>query len=295
MLYLKTGFLQFVLLLYIVAGVLPAVSAQSFQKIAHRGGSALMPENTIIAMKNALDFGTGLEMDVYLSQDKQVFVYHDDVISPKFGTNPDGTAVSKEQAAQKKIIDFTYDEIRLYDIGMRAHPDFPRKKSIPAKVPLLKELIDSVEAYAGKGSLPSPVYSIEIKVPNTSLPANYKQHLVNAALNIIETKKITSRVIIQSFDREVLEYLHQQYPHVKTAYLISNGQDDFKENLKKLSFKPTAYSPPYKQVTAAMVEYCHKNSIQVVTWTVNNKEEIIRLKQMGVDAVMSDYPDYFLP
>lgn len=269
--------------------------SQQFQKIAHRGGSALMPENTIMAMKNALDFGTGLEMDVYLSKDKQVFVYHDDVISPRFASNPDGTPVTKQQASQKKIIEFTYDALKSFDVGLRRHPDFPRKKSIKAGIPLLSELVDSVELYAHNGGLAKPSYSIEIKVPNAGLPANYKSDLVAAAIKIIEAKKITDRVIIQSFDREALEYLHQKYPHIKTAYLVFIGEDDFRENLKKLSFKPTAYSPAYKLVTAEMVEYCHKNNIQVVTWTVNNKEEIIRLKQLGVDAVMSDYPDYFLP
>lgn len=275
-----------------VAAFLPA-SAQSFEKFAHRGGSALMPENTIIAMQNAMDFGTSLEMDLYLSKDKKVFVYHDDKISPKFASNPDGTPVTPEQAARKKIVDFTYAELKPFDLGIRAHPDFPRRKQVKAGIPLLSELVDSVESYAKRGGLPAPSYSMEIKVPNATLSPTYKADLVDAAIRILTEKNIAGRVIVQSFDIEALEYLHKTYPHMKTAYLV--GQGHYLENLKKLSFKPTAYSPPYPLVTPEMIEYCHKNQMQVVTWTVNNKQEIERLRKMGVDAVMSDYPDYFLP
>ncbi|WP_290791723.1 glycerophosphodiester phosphodiesterase family protein [Flavihumibacter sp. UBA7668] len=272
--------------------VLPGFS-QSFEKMAHRGGSALMPENTIIAMQNAMDFGVGLEMDLYLSKDKKVFVYHDDKISPKFGSNPDGTPVTQEQAAKKKIIDFTYAELKPYDLGMRAHPDFPRRKRVKAGIPLLTELIDSVESYARRGDLKLPNYSMEIKVPNASLAPRYKVDLVDSVIQIISAKSIPDRVIIQSFDIETLEYLHQQYPDVKTAYLV--GQGHYLDNLKKLSFTPTAYSPPYQLVTPELIAYCHTKNMLVVTWTVNNKKDIERLKQMGVDVVMSDYPDYFLP
>ncbi|TZF85836.1 glycerophosphodiester phosphodiesterase (plasmid) [Pedobacter sp. BS3] len=267
-------------------------SAQQF-KFSHRGGRGLMPENTVIAMENALDFDTALEMDLYLSRDNQVFVYHDGVISPVYATNPDGSYVTKEQANKKRIIEYTYPELRSFDIGTRPNPEFPRKKNVKAYIPLFAELVDSVERYAQKGGLEKPSYSVEIKVPSGKLPELYKQHLVDAAMKIIAEKNITDRVIIQSFDVEALEYLHKKYPGTKTAYLVFIGRDDFKANLQKLSFKPTGYSPYYKQVTREMIDYCHKNNIQVITWTVDDKSEIERLRQMGVDVVISDYPDYF--
>ncbi len=266
-------------------------SAQSFEKFAHRGGSALMPENTIIAMQNALDFGTSLEMDLYLSKDGKVFVYHDDKISSKFASNPDGSPVTPEQAAKKKIVDFTYEELKQYDLGSRPHPDFPRRKQVKAGIPLLNTLVDSVESYARRGGLSAPSYSMEIKVPNARLSPTYKSDLVDAVIAILSEKKITDRVIIQSFDIEALEYLHKTYPNMRTAYLVGKG--NYPELLKMLSFKPTAYSPPYTSVTPEMIRYCHENNMQVVTWTVNNRQEIERLIKMGVDVVMSDYPDYF--
>jgi glycerophosphoryl diester phosphodiesterase len=78
-----------------------------------------------------------------------------------------------------------------------------------------------------------------------------------------------------------------------TSYLVFIGQDSFQDNLKKLSFKPTAYSPFYKVVTPDMISYGHRNNIKVVVWTVDTREEINQLKRMGVDAVISGYPDYF--
>lgn len=267
-------------------------SAQQVQKFSHRGGRGLMPENTIIAMKNALDFRTNLELDLYISKDGQVLVHHNSAISPVTASYPDGRPVGKEEQASLKVFNLDYTTIRSFDIGKRYEAELPRKKTVPAYIPLFNELIDSVEAYVQKGGLEKPLYCPELKVPNGNLPDQYRERLADAAMEIILKKNILDRVVVQSFDVKTLEYLHKKYPHVKTSYLVLARQADYVNTLKLLSFKPTYFSPPFKIVTPELIAHCHKNGIQVITWTVNSKEEIEQLKRMGVDAIISDYPDF---
>ena len=109
---------------------------------------------------------------------------------------------------------------------------------------------------------------------------------------VIKAKQIEDRVIIQSFDFRTLQYLHKKYPSIKTAMLIEDFDErGLKDQLKSLGFIPTVYSPEYKLVTEDLVKRCHEQNIKVIPWTVNDKPTIDRLKTMGVDGIISDYPN----
>ncbi len=280
-----------ILLLILAGGTSQA--QKKFDKQAHRGGTGLMPENTIAAMKNALHFGTTLEMDLYITKDKQVILSHDSHMSATFALNPDGSAVTKEQSKGLGLHNMLYTDIVKYDVGSRLHPSFPQQKKMVARIPLFATLIDSIEAYAKIKHMPAPIYNPEAKIPSGTYTQDYRENAVKEIMDIILQKKIQKRVIIQSFDTEILEILHKKYPRIKTSYLVYVGKNDWIGNLKKLSFKPYAYSPYYKQVNKKMIEYCHRNKIKVVTWTVNEKSDIDNLKEMGVDGIISDYPNLF--
>ena len=66
-----------------------------------------------------------------------------------------------------------------------------------------------------------------------------------------------------------------------------------KDQLKALGFLPTIYSPEYSLVTEDLVKSCHGQKIKVIPWTVNDKPTIDKLKALGVDGIISDYPDLF--
>jgi glycerophosphoryl diester phosphodiesterase len=70
-------------------------------------------------------------------------------------------------------------------------------------------------------------------------------------------------------------------------------QRSFKEQLAALGFTPSIYSPAYQVVNKNMVKNCHKQHIRIIPWTVNTKEEIDSLKKLGVDGIISDYPNLF--
>jgi glycerophosphoryl diester phosphodiesterase len=113
-------------------------------------------------------------------------------------------------------------------------------------------------------------------------------------MGVIKEKNVQDRVIIQSFDFRTLQYLHQRYPAIKTAMLIEDtDKRSLEDQLNALGFTPTIYSPDQSLVNAALVEKCHVRNIKVIPWTVNDKASIERLKSLGVDGIISDYPDLF--
>jgi glycerophosphoryl diester phosphodiesterase len=65
------------------------------------------------------------------------------------------------------------------------------------------------------------------------------------------------------------------------------------KQIEALGFQPTIYSPHYSLVTETLINYCHERKLKIIPWTVNSKEEIKRLKKMGVDGIITDYPDLF--
>jgi glycerophosphoryl diester phosphodiesterase len=113
------------------------VTYPSFDKQGHRGSRGLMPENTIPAMKKAIDLNvTTLEMDANITKDKKVVVSHDPYFNADITTTPDGKFLSKEEASKLLLYGMTYDEIKKYDVGLKPHPSFPRQQKIAVHKPL---------------------------------------------------------------------------------------------------------------------------------------------------------------
>jgi glycerophosphoryl diester phosphodiesterase len=260
----------------------------------HRGTRGLMPENTIQAMKKAMDIGVEtLELDVVISKDKQVVVSHDPYMSADITTKPDGTPVTADEQKSINLYQLTYDQIKKYDVGSKKHPQFPEQKNFRAYKPLLSELIDSVEAYAKAKKLPQPRYNIEIKMsPATDNVYNPEPaEFVKLVMPICQ-QKLGTRYNIQSFDARPLQLIHKEYPKVAIAYLTANTKS-VDENLATLGFTPKTYSPYYKGVTAETVKACHDKDMQIIPWTVNTKPEIDGLVKLGVDGIITDYPNLF--
>ena len=117
---------------------------------------------------------------------------------------------------------------------------------------------------------------------------------VELLMKVIIEKKVENYVIIQSFDFRSLQYLHQHYPNIKTAMLIeAYDKGSLDEQVKVLGFTPTIYSPEYVLVNKTLIEKCHQQKMQVIPWTVNDAKKINELKEMGVDGIISDYPNLF--
>jgi glycerophosphoryl diester phosphodiesterase len=284
---------KLLILLFLTQTVLAQTRALDIQ--AHRGGRGLMPENTVPAMRRALDLGaTTLEMDIAISQDKQVLLSHDPFMNADFVYRPDGQPIAKAEEKSLKIYQMPYAEIRRYDVGSHGNPKFPQQQKLPTYKPLLAEVIDSAEAYARRRKRPAPFYNIETKTTPAGDGTNHPapEEFVRLLLAVVQAKGIQRRVIIQSFDPRTLEVVHQAQPALRTALLVDN-REGLEKNLARLSFTPSIYSPAYKLVTSDLVQACHLRHIQVIPWTVNTAVEARQLVEQQVDGIITDYPDLF--
>lgn len=267
----------------------------AFDKQGHRGCRGWMPENSLPAMLKALELGvTTLEMDAAITADGKVILSHEPFFNHEITTKPDGSYVTEGEEKSLNIFKMTYAETQQFDVGKKTHPRFPKQERIAATKPLLSDIIDNAEA-AVRLRNGSPVfYNIETKTqPATdNIFHPDPEVFVNTLMKVLEKKRITERVIIQSFDFRTLIYLNKKYPKIKTAALVEgNDNRTIEEIIKALGFTPTIYSPSFNLVTPKVVGDCHARNIRVVPWTVNDRANIERLKAMGVDGFISDYPD----
>lgn len=265
-----------------------------FSAEAHRGGRGLMPENTIIAMQHALtmDNITTLEMDTHVTKDNQVVVTHDDYLSPAFTLTPDGNEIPKADAKKYPVYQMNYDLLKNFDVGTKVNTGFPQQKKIKTYIPLLADLIDAVQKdikLKGKKQL---FYNIETKseVAGDNVVNPTPEIFVKLLMDVIERKKITPFVVIQSFDKRTIQIINQKYPGVKTSFLISNKKS-YEENIADLGYKPFIYSPEWKLVNENLIKKAHADGVKVTPWTVNTKKDIDYLRSLNVDGIISDYPD----
>lgn len=271
------------------------VAKNSFDKQAHRGGRGLMPENTIQSEENAIDYGCTMEMDLQMSKDKQIVVSHDAYFNSAFCLTPQGDTMTKKDGLSRLIYNMDYDSIRQYESGLKPYAAFPRQKKVHAFKPLLSMLIDSVETY-GRKRHHSDHYNIEIK---SSIAADGKHYsnldeFVRLAMGIIVSKGIAPRTMIQSFDVRALRLVHSLYPAVKISLLVdAKNKKDVTGYINELGFRPDIFSPDFSLVNKELVDAFHKQNVSVIPWTPDTLEQIQELVDMGVDGVITDYPDLF--
>lgn len=271
-------------------------SFPSFYKEGHRGTRGLMPENTIPSMIKAIELGANvIEVDVYTSKDGKVIVTHDPYVNAEHSFAPGGKELTKEEAKKYVFHHMNYDEIRKFDVGSKYFKTYPQQKKIVTYIPLLGELIDSVELYIKTNNLPKVIYNIELKssVKYDSIYNARPQELVDAVLEVVKSRDLnTSRYYIQSFDMRPLQYIKKKYPKIVIGFLTDNKKSTFEQNIKELGFSPHIYSPHYSLITSDLIKKAHDKNIKVVPWTVNTEEKVNELVNLGVDGIITDYPNY---
>lgn len=271
----------------------------SFYKEGHRGTRGLMPENTIPAMIKGIESGANvIEVDVYTSKDGKVFISHDPFVNISHTLYDDGKEIDAADAKKYIFHQMNYEDIRRFDVGSKPYAAFPQQEHIKAWMPLLGELIDSVEAYTKRKNLPPTIYNIELKTSPRYDSLQYNsgpEEMVDKVMQVVKTKNIGNRFYIQSFDFRPLQYVHKQYPRVTIGFLTSAKNLTPEENLQKLGFTPHLYSPEYHLVTKETVDYCKKQKMKLVPWTVNTLEEMKTLIKLGVNGIITDYPNLLAP
>lgn len=271
--------------------VLVSFSAVAMDWQGHRGARGLYPENTIGAMSEALKYPevTTLELDVVISKDGEVVVSHEPWMGEEICLTPKGKTV-KERAIN--LYKLTYQEIARYDCGGKVHPRFPEQKKVKETKPLLRTLLKETEQMI-QASGRKIEYNIEIKSTVEDEKEGFQPavgEFTDRVVKVINESVGARRVYLQSFDWRVLEYLHKTYPDYKTVALIEEAFDP-ESVLKKLSFSPTVFSPYFKNLSAEHVKYFRTRGIMVVPWTVNEVEDMKNVLRLGVDGIITDYPN----
>lgn len=287
-------FRQLVIGVFLSLGFMHAAMAQNPIDVqGHRGARGLMPENTIPAMLEAVRLGvTTLELDVVVTADNQVLVSHEPWMNPEICLDPSGQELSSSKSRLVNIYTLSYDEITAYDCGSKGNSRFPEQQKIPVHKPLLADVFQVVERYCKEHKKAPIQYNIEIK----STPAgDDKQHPapeVFADLVLAEIAKagLISRSTIQSFDMRPLRYINSKNSQVKLALLVET-QLNYEGAIRELGFIPTIYSPYYRLVNKKLLSYAAQTGMKVIPWTVNETDDMRRMLELGVDGIITDYPN----
>ena len=280
------------------------MAAGAFDLQAHRGGRGLAPENTLAAFRNALSLGvTTLETDLAITKDDVVILSHEPRLNPDLVRGPDGQWLT---AIGPTIHSLTLDELRRYDIG-QLNPATRYGQQFPGQRPADGERFPTLaELFALGGE--SVRYNIETKInptkpEETVEPARFARLVVDA----VRAAKMERRTSIQSFDWRTLIESRRIAPEIDTVCLTIETS-----NMNTVAGKPSpwlgglegssvprlakaagcaAWSPFWRNVTAANVAETHALGLKVIPWTVNDPAEMARLIDLKVDGLITDYPD----
>lgn len=191
---------------------------------------------------------------------------------------------------------------------MRQHPNYPEQKTLPAIRPLLSDVLTFIENYTKEKGMAPMKYNIEIKADpdwNGGIEGQdwpVYNEMVDICLDVILPFNLGDRLIIQTFDERAMAYMNEKYPDLHLSYLVGGGEVHWLENkemdfdtiLGNIGFVPEWFSPASVFVTKSCVDEAHRRGMKVVTWTVDTKEEMLRMIDAGVDAIISNYPDRLL-
>ncbi len=254
--------------------------------IAHRGGAALFPENSPAAFRNAIALRCdGAELDVQLSADGVAVVYHDARINPGY-TRQGGAWLEGA-----RIKDLPLAQLRGFDIG-RPRPgsayaaQHPTVQAVDGeKIPTLEEVIALVRPVADFRLL------VELKC-DTSEDSADPVVLADAALAVVGKADFLSRVIFVGFDWRALMRVHQVQPKAEiwcTSNSDIEGTAPLFNIIRGLGGK--GWFPDHSQLTESAAALARSYDLKLAAWTVNEPDEMRRLKALGVDSICTDRPD----
>ena len=291
-------------------------AAGAFDAQGHRGARGLLPENTLPAFARALSIGVNtLELDVGVTRDGHVVVTHNMRLNPDLTRDHNGVWLNGELAPA--VNSLTLAELRSYDVG-RIRPGtryatrFTTQEAVDgARVPTLAEVFQ-LAASNGRGSVR---FNIETKI-NPDKPALTlgPVEFVDAVVSVVREHRLSERVSIQSFDWRTLKHASNIAPDIATVYLsaqqrwfdtIEAGKpgvspwtagydiDNFDGDLPSMikAAGGDIWSPFHGDVNPAKIARAKSLGLQVIVWTVNDEPRMNELIDMGVDGIISDYPD----
>ena len=271
-------------------GTMPGALAFDLQ--GHRGARGAAPENTLQAFAAALATGVStLELDVGVTRDGVVVVHHDRRLNPDVARGPDGQWIA---APAPLIRSLSFDELRRFDVGrLRPGSDYAAQfpEQVPAdgaRVPRLAELFALVK----KAGNEAVRFNIETKLspaaPEETLPP---EAFARALLAEIRAAGVAARCTVQSFDWRTLHVVEQEAPGIATAYLTGRRRGAASQPQAVHAAGGRTWSPNYEELDSATLVEARALGLRVIPWTVNEPGFIDRYLDLGVDGMITDYPE----
>ncbi len=274
----------------------PAKGVRDVQ--GHRGGGRLAPENTIPGFLAGVEAGlTGFELDTRLTADGQVVVWHDKTL------RPDKCIPTDPALLGARLDHLTMAELRTVDVGSLARPDLPDQRVLPGtRMSTLTEVLDACAEPAARAW-----WTIEIKVdPRDEREVGNRELLVDSVLAAIHDAGIEERCYVHSFDWAVLELARELDPALRRSALAIDGLtyapnsawlgsvrwEEHGADLPSAAAAAGAQvvSPHHTSVDELLVDRAHELGLGVLPWTVNDPSDLLRMKDVGVDGVVTDFP-----
>ncbi len=288
--------------------------ANGFDSQGHRGARGLMPENTLASFAMALSIGVDtLELDVGATREGEIVVIHDSRLKPETTRDKNGEWLSDNGPAVRNLM---LAELRKYDVGRlkpasRYQHRFPQQVAVDgAGIPTLEEVFDLIDCSGNR--------QVRLNIETKLKPAESELYMqpkefASALLKVIAKHGFQERVTIQSFDWRTLREAQLQAPQIPTSYL--SAQQSWLDNIqagKQGSSPWTAgydidnfsdipemikaaggriWSPYYRELSPQDLRKAHALGLKVTVWTVNDTDSMENLINMGVDGIITDYPD----
>ncbi len=302
----------------LLAMIIPLALAWNISSMAteihgHRGARGLAPENTIPAFETALAFGVDcLELDVGMSKDSRLVVAHDPVLNHDLAR-----LGGKWIGAGAPLNTLTVREIKTFDVG-RINPaadyatKYPRQKAVDnVAMPLLEEVLGLASLRAAK----DVCLNIEIKTSPMRPHLTFAPEAMADALVAEVTKSgMRGRLRVQSFDWRSLVHLRKTAPDIPLSFLTAErswlnnvgrglparsdwlagaGIDEHGGSVPRLvkALGGAYWSPYHGDLKLEDLKEAQGLGVKVLVWTVNKQQEIKRFIDMGVDGIITDYPD----
>ncbi len=286
----------------------------------HRGARGLAPENTLPAFERALAIGvTTLELDVGISADDVPVIHHDSTLNPDTTRDAQGNFLAIKGLALRQL---SLAQLQTYDVG-RLKPGsayaarFPTAQAIDGtRIPALRALFARVAQLEKNDPRVRAIrFNIETKLsPLAPHETAAPERFVELLLNDIRAAQLEERVTLQSFDWRTLQIAQRLAPHIATVYLSAQQpsfatidatqpsvaspwtagfklQDHGSVPAMVKAAGGKVWSPHFADLTPALLAESHRLGLKVVVWTVNEAADIERLLKLGVDGIISDYPD----
>lgn len=227
---------------------------------AHRGASGYAPENTLEAFRMAIEMGAdGIELDVQFTRDRQLVVIHDETID-------------RVSEGHGRVVDYTLEELRQFTFN-RTHPEYK-----DCRIPTLEEVLTLMKPTG-------MIVNIELKTG-----VNFYDGIEDSVLRLVDGLQMREQVIYSSFNHYSVRKVKELCPDAHVGFLYGDGTLHMAEYAKKNqaeALHPSIHNMQYID----LIPDCKEMGIDLHVWTVNDRSDMERMVKLGVDAIITNYPD----